>query len=194
MPQPFVRYEVADGIAQIVLDRPPVNALSLEMVRAVVAALRRAAADEKVRAVILASAIAGRFCAGLDLSGLVGKPAETVREFLQEQYGSRGFSARQSPDQLRAICQRSEREEMHSGNAQCRIVCLRERDLTQKLFRGLSAEHARGQAAALTQCTDRWPDAAHHGVFQKRRAARGSGNSHPVRRLDALLRQTPCQP
>ena len=86
MPQPFVRYEVADGIAQIVLDRPPVNALSLEMVRAVVAALRRAAADEKVRAVILASAIAGRFCAGRDLSGLVGKPAETVREFLQELY------------------------------------------------------------------------------------------------------------
>jgi enoyl-CoA hydratase len=86
MPQPFVRYEVADAIAHIVLDRPPVNALSLEMVRGVVAALRRAAADDKVRAVILASAIAKRFSAGLDLSVLVGKSAEAVREFPQELY------------------------------------------------------------------------------------------------------------
>ena len=81
-----VRYEVADGIARIVLDRPPVNALSLDMVTAGVAALRRAAADQEARAVVLMSAIARRFSAGLDLGILLGKPVATVRQFLQELY------------------------------------------------------------------------------------------------------------
>src|SRR6478752_2239951 len=81
-----VRYEVADGIARIVLDRPPVNALSLDMVTAVVAALRRAAADQEARAVVLMSAIARRFSAGLDLGILLGKPVATLRQFLQELY------------------------------------------------------------------------------------------------------------
>ena len=41
-----VRYAVAKRVAHIVLDRPPVNALSLDMIRAVIAALRQAAADD----------------------------------------------------------------------------------------------------------------------------------------------------
>jgi enoyl-CoA hydratase/carnithine racemase len=86
MSQASVRYEVSDGIARIVLDRPPVNALTLEMVRAVVAALRRAAADAQTRAVVLASAIARRFCAGLDLDMLLGKSGETIRPLLEELY------------------------------------------------------------------------------------------------------------
>jgi enoyl-CoA hydratase len=81
-----VSYETRAGIARIVLDRPPVNALSLDMVRAIVAALRRAAADDDARAVVLASAVARRFCAGLDLTLLLGKSAEQVREFLQALY------------------------------------------------------------------------------------------------------------
>jgi enoyl-CoA hydratase len=81
-----VRYVVSDRIARIVLDRPPVNALSLDMIRAVVAALRRAAADNEARAVVISSAIARQFCAGLDLAMLLGKSAEQVREFLNELY------------------------------------------------------------------------------------------------------------
>jgi len=81
-----VSYAVAGGIARITLDRPPVNALSLDMVRAVVAALRRAAADDAARAVVLASAVKRRFCAGLDLTMLLGKTAEQVRPFLQALY------------------------------------------------------------------------------------------------------------
>jgi enoyl-CoA hydratase len=75
-----------DRTARIALDRPPVNALSLDMIRAVIAALRQAAGDPAVRAVVLASAVARRFCAGLDLDLLLGKPAAQVREVLQALY------------------------------------------------------------------------------------------------------------
>ena len=82
----IVRYEVSDKVARIVLARPPVNALSLEMIRAVVAALDRAADDREARGVVIGSAVAKRFSAGLDLDILLGKPVEAIREFLQALY------------------------------------------------------------------------------------------------------------
>ena len=81
-----VGYDVADGLARIVLNRPPVNALDLDMIRSIVAALERAGKDDDVRAVVLTSAIAGRFCAGLDLGILVGKSESKARAFLHELY------------------------------------------------------------------------------------------------------------
>jgi enoyl-CoA hydratase/carnithine racemase len=81
-----VTYAVSDRIARITLNRPPVNALTLDMIRAVVAALKRAAADEAVRAVILTSAVPRRFCAGLDLDLLLEANSERIREFLQALY------------------------------------------------------------------------------------------------------------
>ena len=81
-----VRYAVAERVAHIVLDRPPVNALSLDMIRAVIAALQQAAADDEARSVVLSSAVAQHFCAGLDLAVLLGKSREQVREFLQALY------------------------------------------------------------------------------------------------------------
>ena len=86
MSSSIVRYDVINSIAQITLERPPVNALSLDMIRAVVAAFERAAADKTARAVVLSSAVARRFSAGLDLDILLGKPGEEIREFLQELY------------------------------------------------------------------------------------------------------------
>ncbi len=88
MAESFVRYDVRDRIARIVLDRPPVNALSLEMIRAIVAAFRRAGSDDAVRAVLLMSAVPRRFSAGLDLDILLGKSAAEVRPFVQELYVS----------------------------------------------------------------------------------------------------------
>src|SRR3974390_1020102 len=82
----IVRYELSGNVARITLQRPPVNALSLEMIRAVVAAFRRAADDRMARVVVLSSAIARRFSAGLDLDILLGKSGEQIREFLQELY------------------------------------------------------------------------------------------------------------
>jgi enoyl-CoA hydratase len=82
----IVRYEAANGIARITLARPPVNALSVEMIRDVIAALRRATADSDVRAVVIASAVAKRFSAGLDIDVLLGKRSEEIRTFVQELY------------------------------------------------------------------------------------------------------------
>jgi enoyl-CoA hydratase/carnithine racemase len=81
-----VRYGVSKSVAHIVLDRPPVNALSLDMIHAVIAALRRAAADDEAHAVVLSSAVARHFCAGLDLAVLLGKSREQVREFVHALY------------------------------------------------------------------------------------------------------------
>ncbi len=81
-----VRYEVRDRVAEIVLDRPPVNALSLELIEAVIAAFRRAGADDAVRAVVLASSREKVFCAGLDLDIVRGKPGREMRQFLERLY------------------------------------------------------------------------------------------------------------
>ena len=81
-----VRYAVAERVAHIVLDRPPVNALSLDMIRAVISALRQAGADDEARAVVLSSAVARHFCAGLDLTVLLGKSREQVFEFIHALY------------------------------------------------------------------------------------------------------------
>jgi enoyl-CoA hydratase len=86
MSESGVSYAVSDGIASITLDRPPVNALNLDMIRTVVAALRQAAADDNARAVVLASAVARRFCGGLDLHLLLGKSNQQVRALLQALY------------------------------------------------------------------------------------------------------------
>ena len=47
--------------------------------RGVIAALKRAAADEDVRAVVVASAVAKRFCAGLDITELTGPAPDAIR-------------------------------------------------------------------------------------------------------------------
>src|SRR6266481_435179 len=81
-----LRYDVSGQIAEISLARAPVNALSLSLLEQLIAALRRAAADEDVRAVVLTSALPRRFSAGLDLRLLSGKPAAEVRSLLQTLY------------------------------------------------------------------------------------------------------------
>src|ERR1700726_2489215 len=81
-----VRYAVAERVAHFFLDRPPVNALSLDMIRAVIAALRQAAGDDAARAVVLSSAVARHFCAGLDLAVLLGKSRDQVFEFVHALY------------------------------------------------------------------------------------------------------------
>jgi enoyl-CoA hydratase len=86
MAEQIVHYEVTNRIARISLNRPPVNALSLDLIRGVVTAFERAAADDTARAVVLSSTIARRFSAGLDLAILLGKPSEEIRKFLQELY------------------------------------------------------------------------------------------------------------
>jgi len=61
-----LRMEVADGVALVTLDRPPVNALNRQMRREIVATFDAIAEREDIRCVVLTAA--GKvFCAGADL-------------------------------------------------------------------------------------------------------------------------------
>src|SRR6516225_11874482 len=82
----LVRYEAAGRIAQINIERPPVNALNLPVLEELIAALRRAAADDNIRAVVLTSGVPRRFSAGLDLNLVLGKSTTKVRVLLQKLY------------------------------------------------------------------------------------------------------------
>lgn len=63
----MIRYKVQDAIAQILLDNPPVNGISDELLDALMSRLREAGGDAKIRAIVVGSALPGRFCGGLDL-------------------------------------------------------------------------------------------------------------------------------
>jgi len=82
----LVKYEVIDGVAEIVMNRAPVNAINMEMARAVVAAYGRAKDDASARAVILTSAFDTVFSAGLDLKAAVNMNGQGLREFLEVFY------------------------------------------------------------------------------------------------------------
>ena len=64
-----IRYEVADSVLQITLNRPDrLNAFTGTMARELIEAFDRADADDDVRAVIVTGEGRG-FCAGADLGG-----------------------------------------------------------------------------------------------------------------------------
>lgn len=81
----LIRYSVQDNIAEIMLDRPPVNALSRPLIDALLTALQKARDDRAVRVVIIASAHKV-FCAGLDLDIVRGKRAIETKAFLERLY------------------------------------------------------------------------------------------------------------
>lgn len=63
----MIDYQAKDGVAAILLNNPPVNGITEALLGELMAALRRAGADDEVRAIVLGSAVPGRFCGGLDL-------------------------------------------------------------------------------------------------------------------------------
>jgi enoyl-CoA hydratase/carnithine racemase len=72
-----VRVESEGAIATIVLDRPPVNALDTDTMRALIAAIRQIESADAIRAAILTGA--GRcFSAGVDLSAQLAALEEGV--------------------------------------------------------------------------------------------------------------------
>src|SRR5712672_4708196 len=81
----LVRYSLSDRIAEIMLDRPPVNALSMPLIDALLAALQKAKDDPSVSAVIIGS-MHKVFCAGLDLDIIRGRPGIETKKFLERLY------------------------------------------------------------------------------------------------------------
>ncbi|MGH7686840.1 MAG: enoyl-CoA hydratase-related protein [Candidatus Dormibacteria bacterium] len=74
------------GVVTLTLNRPArLNAITGEMLDSLTAALREAADDDSVRAVILTGAGRG-FCSGADLKDAVGQGAIDVRRELAEHY------------------------------------------------------------------------------------------------------------
>lgn len=82
----LVRYEVRDAVAEITMDRGPVNAISLELARGVIDAYRRAREDDAARAVILTSALPTVFSAGLDLKIALEYDGQALRRFIEVFY------------------------------------------------------------------------------------------------------------
>lgn len=80
MTNPIVRLDVSDGVAVVTLDRPPVNALSREMRRRIVATFDEISARDDIRCAVLTGN--GKvFCAGADLKD---RPdPETPGDFLE---------------------------------------------------------------------------------------------------------------
>ncbi|MGH2357830.1 MAG: enoyl-CoA hydratase-related protein [Candidatus Limnocylindria bacterium] len=84
VPYETIRYQLADGVATITLNRPDsLNALNATMRRELVAAIKAAGKDDAVRVVVLTGEGRG-FCSGADLRG--GDEERQFRRVLTEQY------------------------------------------------------------------------------------------------------------
>ncbi|KQZ75583.1 enoyl-CoA hydratase/isomerase family protein [Nocardioides sp. Root151] len=79
----LVSYAVTDGVARIELNRPEVsNAVDLPTAHALSAAIKSAAADDDVRAVLVTGA-GKRFCAGGDVASMVASDGDQAAYLLE---------------------------------------------------------------------------------------------------------------
>lgn len=77
----FIRLEAVDGAAVITLDRPPLNILTIEMIRELEAALDAVATDKHLKALVLC-ATGTAFCAGVDVADHVpARVSDMIRGF-----------------------------------------------------------------------------------------------------------------
>ena len=73
----MIRYDVADGIGTITIDRPEKrNAMTFAILADFIETVRKAGADDEARVVIVTGS-GGSFCAGTDLSDLSRVPGES---------------------------------------------------------------------------------------------------------------------
>ena len=75
-------YECVDGVARVVLNRPPLNILNVEMLSELVMALENAMTDETVKVVVITGAGDRAFSAGVDIKDhFPDKIDATLRSF-----------------------------------------------------------------------------------------------------------------
>jgi enoyl-CoA hydratase len=66
----FLKLDVADHVATVILDRPPVNAMNHQVLEEIRDTFPLVAQDWDVRAVVFGSACERAFCGGVDLKGM----------------------------------------------------------------------------------------------------------------------------
>ena len=82
----LVEYRVIENVAEIVMNRAPVNAINHQLAREVIDAYKRAKDDPAARAVILTSALPTVFSAGLDLKLALAFDGQALRSFIEVFY------------------------------------------------------------------------------------------------------------
>ena len=80
-----IRTELKEGVFTITLDRPPVNALSLEMVTSLLQAFKQAGRETQARVVLLKGA-GENFSAGQDIYEILQAKGESYRKHMLETY------------------------------------------------------------------------------------------------------------
>lgn len=79
----LVQLEVTDGLAELILDHPPVNALSTDVVFQLNSCLDDLSGREEVQFVVVSSRGDRAFCAGADLKERRRMDREAIRDFLR---------------------------------------------------------------------------------------------------------------
>jgi len=82
----LLHVDVQDAVATVLLNNPPINGLVPELLDEVMATLATLGRDAKVGAIILGSAIAGRFCGGLDLPKFRRSPPAEMHALVDKLY------------------------------------------------------------------------------------------------------------
>ena len=82
----LVDYRVIEGVAEITMNRGPVNAINHQLAREVVDAYVRARHDDSARAVIITSGLPTVFSAGLDLKLALEFDGQALRSFIEVFY------------------------------------------------------------------------------------------------------------
>ncbi len=82
----MIDYQLRDQVAEILINNPPVNALDDVLMDQLLALLQRAGEDSAVRAIIISSALPGRFCGGLDLGAFLNSAPAVARATVNRLY------------------------------------------------------------------------------------------------------------
>ena len=85
MPE-LVEYRVIENVAEITMNRAPVNAINHQLAREVIDAYNRARTDDTARAEILTSALPTVFSAGMDLKLALEFDGQALRRFIEVFY------------------------------------------------------------------------------------------------------------
>ena len=80
----FVQLEKTGGVAHVILNSPPANAMSPELMQQLDDVIKELTVDQDSRAVIFRSALEKIFMAGADLKHLLSLDGEDFRQYIKQ--------------------------------------------------------------------------------------------------------------